>query len=196
MVAAKRALFSSRSVLFYCDLATQTAPPKDLPSFLAVEPKKSSAELSPEDMQGMTSVWNPTLVQQTMKQRFDLGASLWMIKSHDKLAGYGWTLQGGTVEPHYFPLGPDDVQFLDFHVFPKFRGRAMDWFLMTQILHQLAVEGLGRAFGEAGEWNLASIASFKMTPFRCLGVARKLTIFGRTFVCWGKNETNAYSTKG
>jgi ribosomal protein S18 acetylase RimI-like enzyme len=189
-VAAKRSLFSSRSVLFYCDLATQTAPPKDLPSFLRVERKKSFAELSPDDMQEMMSVWNPKLVKQNMTERFDLGASLWFIKSSDKLAGYGWTLRGQTVEAHFFPLGQDDVQFLDFHVFPKFRGRAMDWFLMTQILHRLAAEGLRRAFGEAGEWNQASIASFKMTPFCRLGVAKKWTIFGRTIVCWGRTETN------
>ncbi len=33
--------------------------------------------------------------------------------------------------------------FFDFHVFPKYRGRAMDWFLMTHILHSLAAEGQG-----------------------------------------------------
>ena len=195
-VAVKRSLFSSRSVLFYCDLATQTPSPRDLPSFLKVERVKSSADLSPEDMRGMVSVWNPKLVQQTMKERFDLGASLWMIKSRGKLAGYGWTLQGGTVEPHYFPLGHDDVQFIDFHVFPKFRGRAIDWFLMTQILHRLAAEGLGRAFGESGEWNQASIASFKMASFRRLGVAKKWTIFGRTFVRWSKTESNVQPPPG
>jgi len=187
-VAVKRSLFSSRSVLFYCDLATQAAPPQDLPGFLKVERKRSFAELKGEDLQEMTSFWNPKLARQNMEERFELGASLWLIKSRDKLAGYGWTLQGRTVEPHYFPLGQDDVQFLDFHVFPKFRGRAMDWFLMTQILHRLAAEGLGRAFGEAGEWNQASLSSFKMTPFRRLGVARKLTVFGRTVVWWGKTN--------
>lgn len=194
-VAVKRSLFSSRSVLFDCDLATQTAPPRNLPSFLKVERKRSSAELSLEDLEAMTSFWNPRLAHRNMKERFDLGASLWLVKSSDNLAGYGWTLQGRTVEPHYFPLGPDDVQFLDFHVFPKYRGRAMDWFLMTQILHRLAVEGLGRAFGEAGEWNQASLASFKMTPFRRLGRARKLTIFGRTIVYWADNETAPRGTK-
>lgn len=188
-LGATRALFSGRSVLFYCDLVTQVAPPADLPSFLKVERKRSSTELGPEDLQGMTSVWHPKLAERNMKERFDLGASLWLIKSHDKLAGYGWTLQGGTVEPHYFPLGPDDVQFLDFHVFPKHRGRAIDWFLVTQILHTLAGEGLARAFGEAGEWNRVSISSFKMTPFRRLGVAKKWTVFGLTIVCWNKDGT-------
>ncbi len=104
-LAARRAFFSSRSVLFYCDLATQAAPPADLPGFLKVERKKSAAELSPEDLQGMISVWNPKLAQRNMKERFDLGASLWMIKSRDKLAGYGWTLRGAPSNPITFLSG-------------------------------------------------------------------------------------------
>jgi ribosomal protein S18 acetylase RimI-like enzyme len=187
-LGARRALFANRSVLFYCDLATQSASPADLPSFLKVERKKSSAELSADDLQEMTSFWNPKLAYRNIKGRFDLGASLWLIKAQDRLAGYGWTLKGRTIEPRSFPLGQDDVQFLDFHVFPKYRGRAIDWFLIAQILHRLAAEGLARAFGEAAEWNQASLASFKMTPFRRLGMARKLTIFGRTVVWWGKKE--------
>jgi GNAT superfamily N-acetyltransferase len=87
------------------------------------------------------------------------------------------------------------VQFLDFHVFPKYRGRAIASFLITQILHRLAAEGLARAFGEAAEWNQASLASFKMSPFRRLGSARKLTILGRTIVCWDENGTVHRSTK-
>ena len=105
------------------------------------------------------------------------------------MAGYGWTLQGRTVEPHYFPLAEDDVQFLDFHVFPKFRGRALDWFLMTHILYQLAAEGRARAFGEAAEWNQASLSSFAMTPFRRLGWGKKFTLWGRTLVWWDWSKT-------
>src|SRR5438445_5568310 len=156
-LAARRAVFSGHSVLFYCDLSRLAAPREDLPSFLKVERKRRFAELSPQDLEEMTSFWNPKLAKWNVKERFAKGASLWLIKSHEKLAGYGWTLQGRTIESHYFPLGPDDVQFLDFHVFPKYRGRAMDWFLISQILHSLAAEGLARAFGEAGEWNQASL---------------------------------------
>jgi hypothetical protein len=189
-VEVKRVLFSGRSVLFYCDLATQISPPPALPDNLKVERKKSSEELSPEDREAMTSVGDPKLVQQNMRQRFELGASLWLIRCHDKLAGYMWTLRGCTAEPHYFPFGPDDVQFLDLHVFPKFRGRAIDWFLTTHIFHTLAAEGLGRAFGEVAEWNRASLSATAMTPFRRLGLGRKLTIFGRTIVFWDKGVSN------
>jgi hypothetical protein len=187
-LAAKRVLFSSRMVLFYCDLSALISPTADLPSSLKVEPHKNQTDLSPRDLQEITSFWNPDLARRNVKQRFELGASLWLIKVDDNLAGYGWTLQGRTLEPHYFPLAPDDVQFLDFHVFPKYRGRAMDWFLMTHILHRLAAEGRARAFGEAAEWNKASLSSFAMTPFRRLGWARKFTVLQHTLVFWSADE--------
>ena len=157
-----------------------------------MERHKNQTDLSPQDLQEITSFWNPELARRKIKERFELGASLWLIKFEDNLAGYGWTLQGRTVEPHYFPLGADDVQFLDFHVFPKYRGRALDWFLMTHILHRLAAEGRARAFGEAAEWNQASLASFAMTPFRRLGWARKYTVLRRTIVCWGQDQPVEY----
>lgn len=183
-LAARRAFFSSRSVLFYCDLSTLPAGPAKLPDSLSVERKQSEAEISAEDFTTITSFWNPKLARRNLKERFAKGTSLWLIRSGGSLAGYGWTLRGKTMEPHYFPLGPDDVQFLDFHVFPKFRGRAMDWALITHILRALSAEGLARAFGEAGEWNHASLASFRMSPFRSLGSARKITVLGYTIVFW------------
>jgi hypothetical protein len=98
-----------------------------------VERHKNQTDLSSPDLQEITSFWNPDLARRRVKERFELWASLWLIKVEDNRAGYGRTLQGRTVEPHYFPLAPDDVQFLDFHVFPRYRGRALDWFLMTHI---------------------------------------------------------------
>jgi hypothetical protein len=186
-IDVKRTLFSGRMVLFYCDLSALGSPTA-MPGSLKVERLRSHAELSPTDLQGMASFWNPKQADRNIKERFELGASLWLIRCEEKLAGYGWTLQGRTVEPHYFPLGADDVQFLDFHVFPKFRGRAMDWFLMTCILHRLASEGSARAFGEAAEWNKASLSSFDMTPFRRLGWGRKFTVLGHTIVWWARDQ--------
>ena len=172
--------------MFYCDLSGLKGPAPDLPTSLTVERKRSSSELASDDLETMTSFWNPELATRNLKERFELGASLWLIKSNGRLAGYEWTLKGGTVEPHYFPLGADDVQFLDLQVFPKYRGRAMACFLMTHILHTLAAEGLVRAFGEAAEWNAASLSCYAMTAFRVLGRASKFTIFGCSVVRWAK----------
>lgn len=195
-LAVKRAVLASRSVLFYCDLAALAVAPPDLPSFVKVERKKSAAELDAADLQEMTSFWNPKLAHRNMQERFDLGASLWLIRSHDMLAGYGWTLKGRTVEPHYFSIGQDDVHLFDFHVFPHFRGKGMNPFLVTHILRSLAGEGASRAFIEAAEWNRPQLSSLAKTPFRHLGVAKRWTIFGYNVVCWGKNGTEARPTNG
>lgn len=183
-LALKRALFSSRMVVFHCDLAKQTATPVNVPSSLRVERLRGYAELSAQDLQEMTSFWNPKLAHRNIRERFEKGASLWLIKSGDELAGYGWTLQGRTIAPYYFPLGEDDVQLFDFYVFPKFRGRAMHWLLTVYILQTLAAEGGARAFADTGEWNQAQLASFKLTPFRRLGIVRSFAIFGHTFLSW------------
>jgi hypothetical protein len=153
-----------------------------------VERKRNYTELDPQDRDQIVNVWSPKLALQNMQERFDQGALLWLIKFQEQLAGYGWTLQGRTIAPYYFRLADDDVQFFDFHVFPKFRGRAIDWFLMTHALQALAVDGAARAFAEAGEWNQASLSSIGMTSFRRLGLARKLTIFHRTIVCWDEED--------
>ncbi len=188
-LAARRSLFSSRMVLMYCDLSALNSATPDSPSSIKVERKRNEAELNPQDLQQITSFWNPKLAQRNIKERFALGASLWLIKSEDQLAGYGWTLQGRTVEPHYFRLAQDDVHLFDFHVFPVYRGRGLNPLLVTHIVHRLAAECAGRAFIEAAQWNQAQLASLQRTPFHRLGSARKLTIIGRTLVYWGKNKT-------
>lgn len=145
-------------------------------------------ELRPQDFEEITSFWNPSQARRNIKERFANGASLWLIKSEDKVAGYGWTLQGRTIAEYYFPMGPKDVQLFDFYVFPKFRGRALHWLLTAYILQASASEGAARAFADTGEWNQPQISSFRMTPFRRLGLVRSFTVFGHTFVSWAENE--------
>jgi len=197
-LAAKRGIFSGREVLFYCDLSTLMPSTADLCGSLNVERHKNQTDLSPRDLQEITSFWNPDLARRNVKERFGLGASLWLIKLEDNLAGYGWTLQGSTVEPHYFRLGSDDIHLFDFHVFPQYRGRGVNPSLVTYILGSLAVESHGRAFIEAAEWNHAQLASLRRTPFRRLGSARKLTLLRHTMVFWDRNETvgQAQDTSG
>ena len=81
-------------VLFYCDLSVLSSPPSNMPSSLKVERHANQTNLSPQDLQEITSFWNPDLARRKIKKRFDLGASLWLIKFEGNLAGYGWTLQG------------------------------------------------------------------------------------------------------
>jgi hypothetical protein len=187
-VALRRGLFASRMVVFYCDLPGLAVRPVNIPSSMRIERLRNQAELSRADLQEITSFWNPELARRNIEERFAKGASLWLIKSEDRVAGYGWTLQGRTIAEYYFPMGPKDVQLFDFYVFPKLRGRALHWLLTARILQTLSAEGAARAFADTGEWNQAQLASFKMTPFRRLGLVRSFTIAGHTFVSWVEDE--------
>jgi GT2 family glycosyltransferase/ribosomal protein S18 acetylase RimI-like enzyme len=187
-IALKRALFSSRMIVFYYDLPAQGSPTSNLPSSISVERKTNQSELSRQDLDEITNFWNPTLAGREIRDRFQQGASLWLIKRGGQLAGYSWTIRGRSIADYYFPMAHDDVQLFDFYTFPRFRGRAILWFLVNHILHSLAIEGAGRVFGDVAEWNEASLAFYKITPFRRLGVVRKYTLLGRTFVRWTKEE--------
>lgn len=183
-LGARRALFAGRMVVFYCDLDPQKLKSVNLPTPFSVERIGSLAELSAEHFQQITSFWNPTLAQQNIRERFEKGASLWLVRAEDQLVGFGWTLGGKSIDLYYFPLGQKDVQLFDFYVFPRFRGRALHWLLTSHILNTLATEGWSRAFADTGEWNQAQLASFKMTAFRPLGSVRKFCVFGRVVTCW------------
>jgi ribosomal protein S18 acetylase RimI-like enzyme len=187
-LAIERALFSNRMVIFYCDLAKQTTAPANIPGSLKMERLRNYAELSPQDLQEMTSFWNPKQAHRNIRERFEQGASLWLIRAGDRLAGYSWTIRGRTIAPYYFPMAQDDVQLFDFYVFPKFRGRAILCFLITHILRSLGDEGAARVFGDVAEWNQASLSFYKTIPFHRLGLARKVTILGYTLVYWDQNQ--------
>jgi ribosomal protein S18 acetylase RimI-like enzyme len=195
-LAGKRALFASRMVVFYCDLDERRLRPVSIPKTFAVKRVKALTELSAENLQEMTGFWNPKLANRNIREQFEKGASLWLVESEDRLAGYGWTSAGQTIAPYYFPLGPDDVQLFDFYVFPRFRGRAIHWLLTSHILHTLAAEGRSRAFADTGEWNQAQLASFKMTPFRSLGFVRTYKIFGHVHTCWVASKPAGQEQKG
>jgi GNAT superfamily N-acetyltransferase len=183
-VALNRALFAADMVVFYCDLDRDKLRPVRIPTGFSIECDGSLLELSSSDFQQVTAFWNPGLASANIRERFERGALLWMVKAGDRVAAYGWTLRGRTIQPYYFPLGINDVQLFDFYVAPKFRGRALHWLLTSHILHQLAAQGASRAFADTGAWNDAQLASFTMTPFRELGRLRTFRIIGRVLTCW------------
>jgi GNAT superfamily N-acetyltransferase len=187
-LAGKRAIFARRMVVFCCDLNERELVRVNAPKSLRVERLSVLSELSAEHLREMSSFWNTRLVNQNIRERFEKGALLWLVECEGRLAGYGWTLQGGAIEPYYFPLTKNDVHLFDFHVFPPYRGRGINPYLIGQILDGLATNWAARAFIEAAEWNDAQLSSLRKTRFSCLGLARSFTIFGHTFVSWMRND--------
>lgn len=184
-LAVRRGLFSNGMVLFYCDLSTDISYPSELSKAVRVEQRRSDSDLSPLDREEILSVSNRKLAQRNMTERFAKGAWLWLIKVENRLAGYGWSLKGCTVEPHFFPVEETDIHLFDFYVFPQYRGRGLNPILVIGILKGLGAGVCGgRAFIEAAEWNQPQLSSLRKTPFRRLGLAKKLPILRRTFIYW------------
>ena len=188
-LACKRARAGRWHVLFVCDLTACQPPTLADPNHATVERINTEAELSGQDLLQITSAWNPKIARRQLSERFAQGASLWLFKSEGKLAGFGWTIIGRTMEPHYFPLCPNDAHLFDYFVFPEFRGRRINPALVNRILASLVSEQRSRAFIEAAEWNTAQLSSLGRTPFRPIGRAWKCSLFGKTLVIWSRKES-------
>jgi GNAT superfamily N-acetyltransferase len=187
-VFAARLFSPNRLVVFSYDLSKSEAvsSSRAWPNSLSVVRVTGQEQIDKQDWLQIIDFWDPKLSERNFSTRFREGASVWLIRSNGKLAGFGWTLTGRTIRPHFFPFGPNDVHLFDFLVFPEFRGKGINPLLVTHILEQLGKERRARAFIEAAEWNHAQLNSLAKTGFQMLGVARMRTILGRTFVEWGK----------
>lgn len=170
-------------VLFFCDLSTHAAI-LDTMAGAKIERVNALGELDAADARLIESAWNPKTAQRRMRERFDRGASLWLCRLEQRLAGYGWTIPERPVEPYYFPLAPGDVHLFDFFVWPEFRGRRVNPFLVNHVLERLSVEKQKRAFIEAAEWNTPQLSSLSRTAFRPIGKAWKRSLFGKSVVLW------------
>ena len=185
----KRIWTGNRHVIFYCDLATCKPAALDDPNHTRVDRKNAESELDERDLSQIANVWNPEITRRQISERFGQGASLWLFKLDDKLAAYGWSIIGRTIEPHFIPLGANDAHLFDFFVFPEYRGRRINPSLVNYVLAKLASEMRIRAFIEAAEWNSAQLSSLSKTPFRPLGLASKHNIFRKTLVVWSRKES-------
>jgi GNAT superfamily N-acetyltransferase len=175
-------------VLYSCDPGSFRREKADDLNGGKVERRNAPGALSAQEMAEIGSNWKSTLDKRRLTERFEQGASLWLFKVEGKIAGYGWTMVGRTVEPHYFPLGANDVHLFDFFVFPEFRGRRINPMLVNCILNQAALEKNARAFIEAAVWNRPQLASLGRTPFKPIGQAWKCRVFGRTLVVWSRKD--------
>ena len=183
-VAFQRAASTGQMALYSCDLPV-TGAPAPLGS---LERKRNYAALGTEEANRIASHWNSEAMQKIIVERFAANAELWLLRLDANLAAYGWTLRGKSIEPHFFPIQPQDVHLFDFFVFPEFRGRHLNPSLIWQILDQVGREGLKRAFIEAAVWNRPQLSSLAKTPFKKVGVARKFCLGKSTLILWSHSK--------
>jgi ribosomal protein S18 acetylase RimI-like enzyme len=151
---------------------------------VSIERVDDISGLSPEHRARLVESWNPSARATQFAERFTVGSELWLAKVEGELAGFGWAIQGRTIESYFFPLQAGDVHLYDFYVFPEYRGRGVNISLLTEILASLSEKLAGRAFIECAAWNTAQIRSLRKTPFHTYAAATKLSILGKSLVFW------------
>jgi len=175
-------------VVFYWDLTGhgESSANEDLPDYLTVERKSSREEIDPSDWSQIINFWNPELTEPLCSLRLKQGATIWLLRFEGKLAGYVWAAIERTLEPYYYPLAAGDGYLYDSLIFPEYRGRRLHLHLLNYVMTEMKAQNMRRAHFEVAEWNQASLSSTAKAayPRHLLGVARKATFFGRTFVEW------------
>jgi len=185
-LSVKRMLTGNRMVLFYYDLNSWKTCAQSADRPLTIERNTARQTVAARDLMQIVNFWNPGIMQRLISDRFARGATLWLAKSGNDLAGYGWTLNGCTIEPYFFSLETDDVHLFDFFVLPEFRGQRVNRTLVLKILEALAAEGKSRVYLEVAEWNMPQLNSLSRMPFQKLGRARKFRLFGKILTTWSE----------
>lgn len=181
--ALYRSFYLGRMIVYSCPIPSEGISLSDKANKIDFE-RATKAHLSKDDYVTILDIGNIEQRSRDIANRFELGSELWLAKVNGRVAGFGWTLVGKTVSPHYFTLGANEVHFFDFHVFPEFRGRGINIALIEKILTTLSTQPLSRAHIECAAWNHAQIRSLSKTPFRRQAEVIRITFLGRSAIIW------------
>jgi len=182
----KRHTLPEKVIVYVAELAEITNPGDNRAQDLRIERIISADALGELELRALLVQRDPELMRSQIRERFSKGAWLWLAKLDSDVAGMLWSLRQKPLKPYYFPLLERDVHLFDDEVFPEFRGKGINSSLVTSVLTELSMLGSSRAYIETAPWNHAEIKSLSKTPFRELGVARKVRILRRTVTIWYK----------
>ncbi|MHC4749394.1 MAG: GNAT family N-acetyltransferase [Planctomycetota bacterium] len=182
----KELLFRKPEILFFVDLVTRDGNGYVLPDNFTIQCLRSADEIPSQDLDTLFERLGEKIIRYDITERFGKGALLWLVKVDGTLAGYIWSINGGTVRPHYFSLTDKDVHLFDNYVLKEFRGQGINPKLINYVLDELQREGLIRVYIETNIANTSEIRSLAKTDFKEFGVARKSYAGARSFVIWSK----------
>jgi GNAT superfamily N-acetyltransferase len=187
--AVRRMSYLGRMVLYRSTLSPECCIPTNNSG--AEIQRVSATTASGADLELISRAWSPAIKKRQINERFKAGGELWLVKRNERLAGYGWTIRGRTIDPYYFPLEWDEAHLFDFYVFPEFRGCGLNVCLVSEILAALRAVDTTRAFIECAAWNHSQIRSLTKTAFRKYAEATKLQFFGRPAILWHKPKSRS-----
>lgn len=159
--------------LYAVDLADRADCENELSSSIEVVAYQKEADVPSEIVQPFFERLGEKAMRHYMNVRFGKGAWLWVVCMDRQAAGYLWSIRGGTVEPHYFPLTANDVNLFDDMILEPYRGRGLNAMLINLVLSELKKQSVVRVFIDTQTTNRAEIRSLAKTDFKVFVCARK-----------------------
>ncbi len=185
--ALHRSFFLGRMIVYSCPMPTEGIGLSDTANKIYFE-RATNAHLSKDDYATVLDIGSIEERSRDIAHRFELGSELWLAKVNGRVAGFGWTLVGKTVSPHYFTLRANEVHFFDFYVFPEYRGRGINIALIEKILTTLSTQPISRAHIDCAAWNHAQIRSLSKTPFHRQAEVIRVSFLGLSIIIWHKGS--------
>ena len=177
-------LFDKPDVIYYADLSSFQMPISNLPKHVTIVERQSSEAMTEEEKAELDTQIGHQLIAPQLKERFDQGASVWFIQVNEKTAGMVWTLVGQTIEPFYYFMTSGDVHFFNNVVFPGYRGKGLNPYLINSVLQEMKEKKLIRAYIETNLRNVREQRSLMKTGFIPLGIAKKKARGDRQITSW------------
>lgn len=193
LVALRRTVLNNKTVLFYFDMSHADEVDPSLPNNCTVQIIRQYSEILSADLQIMFDHLGKERTQHDMRERFDKGAVLYVMKENQQMAAFIWSLRKRMVEPFFFPLAEDDVVVFDAESLPEYRGRGFYPLLVRWVLCRLRKEGASRVYMAAKVWNASSLRGLAKTPFRRFGMAQMVRVCGKTITIWYKDVPAHYA---
>lgn len=171
-------------VVYYVDLLHLDSPKHDLPSDWRIVERKSREEMSEQEVETLCSQLGRKAILKHLKERFEMGSSLWLAYVGNQLAGMIWSEVGSTMNPYYLLLAPKDVHLYDNYVFEHFRGKGINPILVETVIWLLKKQEFWRVYGETKWRNVSERRSLSKTSFAILGTASTRWFLKKMLVVW------------
>lgn len=177
-------IFIKPDVIYFCDLPSLARFTYELPESCRVLERSQMDSITDKEMTALCEYIDPKMLRYQLRERFLLGATVWLLKKEENCIGMVWTITGKTVEPFYYLIGKNDIHFFNNEIFQPYRGQGFNPGLIEHVLFEMKKRNGIRAYIETNQRNVPEQRSLSKTSFQVLGKAIKLNLGNKCFTLW------------
>jgi hypothetical protein len=180
-------LIPQKQIIWYTDLTEIDSEGFSMPDNVVIQRFYSADQVDKEDLKTLIECGTDLMGSAgsiLVRERFNKGAVLWLLKENGRLAGYRWSIINNHVTPTYFPHTETDVHSIGIEIFPGFRGGDLFRLFHEGTKVVLKKEGSKRFYSETHLWNKRAVKAYSKTNSHKIGIATRFSVFGKNVVIW------------